>query len=144
MQIQQMLGDASQKQSSFVQNMVSQIMQDRNNQAQQQTRQAGMDLDLAKFGLDQQRFDASQAQYQNSQNDPYSALQNRAAGLYGDPGQASQASQQILNVYKANPNVKSIGDFLSKFVDGGGNLDPATQTLASYFITQVLKNQPRQ
>lgn len=141
LQIQELLGKQQENVGVSIDKMVQQIMQERQNQSQNQYRQADMDLDLARFGLDQSKFDADQSRYQNSQMDPYSALQNRAAGLYGDPGKASAISQQIFNVYKDNPNVKSIGDFLRSFVDEGNNLDPATQTLASYFITQILKNQ---
>ena len=141
LQIQKMLQEGNSSIQSNVMDMFSALQGANNNQAQQLSRQAQLDLDQAKFAFEQQQAAAKTG---NTTLNAYDALAQRAAQVYkGDPIKTRQAVDEILAAYQNNPNAKTVGDFLNSVDQDTLRRDPALTSLIYDFMNRVLQSQPR-
>lgn len=134
MQIQEMLANQGSQRQTQIMDMVNLILQGQNSQADR-------DLDLARFGLEQDKFNASQSQQiQPDYNDmnPYQALQARAMEMFGgDEQKARQAAEIILQAYMENPSAMNVAQLLEQLGEDTRKM-PGYQDLAFDFYSRLL------
>ena len=94
---------------------------DAQSQAQSnEFRQAQLMLDQARFGLDTDKFNASQASQANQANknlSPYEALASTANKLYGNPVSAGNAAKAIEDTFTRGYNGDKSWNNASEFID---------------------------
>lgn len=137
MQIQKMIQEGQGGINTQIQDTLDMLLRERSMQSEDAYRQAGLDLDQARFGLEQDKFGASQAGAASS--NPYDALSQRAMGIYGDPGKARQMTDVVLSWYLDNPNA-DIREFMSKIPPEMLRSNPELQSLAFDFYNGIMNS----
>lgn len=87
------------------------------NSAANEFRQAQLMLDQARFGLDTDKFNASQANQGTKNLSPYEALASTANKLYGNPVSAGNAAKAIEDTFTRGYNGDKSWNSASEFID---------------------------
>lgn len=141
MMIQKLISEGNSGVGSQIDAAFKTIMGDRSAQSDRELQQARLDLDLQKFQASQQ----PNANVDTSKMNPYDALTNRAMGAYGDPQQASNATDILYQTGMLEPNaqnIKVLMDLLDKNNPGWSN-DPTNRAMAYDYFSRILNANKR-
>lgn len=112
------------------------ILGQQSNSADREIQQARLNLDLQKYQDSQNNPKAPDTSKMN----PYDALVQRAQGAYGDPQQASNASDILYQTGMMDPNapnIKALMDMLEEN-NPGWSKDPQNRALAYDYFSRIL------
>lgn len=116
---------------SFVNNIVSSILRDRQDQAQNEIAQAGV-------MNNQDRLAYQQQQDQQRGLNPYDLLQQKSASLLGNAQAARQFSDVILQAYLDHPDAQNVAQLMEAVGPDMLKQNPAYQSLALDFFQKML------
>lgn len=144
MQIQKLLQEGRASQEDSILSQFKSILGANEDNEEDFYKQAQLDLEQQKFGWQQQMDTQRLGQSSNqTQQNAYDALQQRALTQYGDPNKARQVVDEILAAYQNNPNPQNIGDFLNSVDQDALKANPEMTSLLYDFISRIISQQKR-
>lgn len=141
MMIQKIINEGNSGIGQQVNDAFKTIMQQQSDASDRELQQARLDLDLQKFASSQ----SGGSSMDTSKLNPYDALVQRAQSSYGDPQQASNASDVLYQTGMLEPNapnMKVLMDLLEQN-NPGWTKDPNNRALAYDYFTRILNANKR-